>query len=162
MRLIGGLLTVTGFYLLGAASAKRIRTELRAMEAMLAFLRDLVRSLTWSRKPLQALFSAYNEPFLERVGFLPVLRQADSKQYTEAWERALHTLSLNDTSSRALETLGQTIGRVSLETQKEQLMQCIAVLEEQHAVQSAKSKDRQKSAVSLWTLSGLLIALLLI
>ncbi|MBQ1203495.1 MAG: hypothetical protein IIX61_06820 [Loktanella sp.] len=162
MRLIGGLLTVTGFYLLGAASAKKIRTELRAMEAMLAFLRELFRSLTWSRKPLQALFCAYRDPFLERVGFLPAIRQADPKRYTDAWRDALQTLVLSDASRRALETLGQTIGRLSLETQKEQLMQCIAVLEEQYAVQSAKSKDRQKSAVSLWTLSGLLIALLLI
>ncbi len=162
MRLIGGLLTVTAFFLIGTASAREIRTELRVLEAMLAFLRELSRKLMWSRAPLQTLFEAYREPFLESVGFLPVLRQADPKQYGTVWQSALSCLPLSEEPLRALDELGQSLGRVSLETQKEQLMLCISALEESHAALKAKAKDKQRSAVSLWTLSGLLIALLFI
>ncbi len=162
MRLIGGLLIVTAFFAVGSVSAREVRAELRALEAMLAFLRELSRRLTWERMPLQALFAQTQEPFLERIGFLPLLRNADPKQYALAWKRALARLPLSGEPLRALETLGQGLGLVPLETQKEQLMLGIAVLEEAYASQKAKAGDKQRSAVSLWTLSGLLIALLFI
>ena len=162
MRLIGGLLIVTAFFLVGTGSAREIRLRLRALEGMLAFLRELSRGLTWSRAPLQTLFAACREPFLERVGFLPILRGADPKRYTSAWSDALAHLPLAEEDIRVLKSLGETIGRVTLETQTEQLLLCISELEEHHAALRAKAKDKQRSAVSLWTLSGLLIALLLI
>lgn len=162
MRLIGGLLVVTAFFLIGTASAQEIRTELRTLEALLAFLRELSRKLAWSRTPLQAVFAAYRDPFLERIGFMRILQSADPKQYALAWQNALARLPLSEESQKPLRELGQSIGRVSLQTQTEQLSLCIASLEDIHIALQAKAKDKQRSAVSLWTLSGLLIALLLI
>lgn len=162
MRLIGGLLIVSAFFWVGTGSAKEIRLGVRALESMLAFLRELSRRLNWSRTPLQALFAAYRDPFLEQIGFLPLLRGADPKQYARSWEAALACLPLTEEPLRPLKELGQGLGRVSLQSQKEQLLLCIAALEEQLTAQKAKAKDKQRSAVSLWTLSGLLIALLLI
>lgn len=162
MRLIGGLLVVTAFFWIGTVSAREIRTELRALESMLAFLRELSRRLAWSRTPLQALFASYRDPFLDRIGFLHILRSADPKQYALAWQSALARLPLSETSQKPLRELGQSLGRVSLQTQTEQLSLCIVSLEDIHIALQAKAKDKQRSAVSLWTLSGLLIALLLI
>lgn len=162
MRLIGGLLVVTAFFWIGTVSAREIRTELRALESMLTFLRELSRRLAWSRTPLQALFASYRDPFFDRIGFLHILRSADPKQYALAWQSALARLPLSETSQKPLRELGQSLGRVSLQTQTEQLSLCIASLEDIHIALRAKAKDKQRSAVSLWTLSGLLIALLLI
>lgn len=160
MHLIGGLLTVIAFFLIGTASAKEIRSELRALESLLAFLRELSRRLLWSRATLQTMFSTYREPFLESAGFLPAIRQADPKQVPAVWIEALSCLPLSEESLRVLEELGQSLGRVSLETQKEQLALCIAALEETYTETKAKAKEKQRSAVALWTLAGLLVALL--
>ena len=162
MRLIGGLLIVTAFFWIGTASAREIRAALRALESMLAFLRELSRKLAWSRIPLQAVFAQAREPFLERIGFLHILRDADPKQYALAWQSALARLPLSEVSQKPLRELGQSLGRVSLQTQTEQLSLCIVSLEEAYAAHKQKAADKQRSAVSLWTLSGLLIALLLI
>lgn len=162
MRLIGGLLTVAAFFLCGAAFAGETRAEVRTLESVLTFLRSLSQKLTWSREPLRSAFQTYRDPLLERTGFLPLLRSADSRSYPAVWEEAVRLLPLPPPAARELQEFGTSIGRLPLHTQRERLALCIAALEA--ALQTARQSSLQKcrSTVALWTLAGLLIALLLL
>lgn len=162
MRLIGGLLTVAAFFLCGTSVAGESLAELRTVEAMLSLLRELSRRLLWSRDPLHTLFPHYCDPLLEKYGFLPALRQANGRNYPAVWAEAVGHLPLPEQAKNALEAFGSSLGRVSLDTQKEQLSLCIHTLEEARDKAREQAGQKQRSTVALWTLSGLLAALLLL
>lgn len=162
MRLIGGLLIVGAFSLCGISFAGEARTEMRALEALLSLLRTLSRRLSWGKEPLRTLFSSYRDPYLERTGFLPLLRGADGRNYPDAWEQALRHLPLPPEAMRDALTLGTSLGRVSLEAQLEHLSLCIAALETCYKNAQTNAERNRRSTVALWVLAGLLVALLLL
>ncbi|MCH5183052.1 MAG: stage III sporulation protein AB [Oscillospiraceae bacterium] len=162
MRLMGGLLIVSAFSFCGVSFAGEAKTEIRALEALLSLLRTLSQRLSWGKEPLHTLFSSMDDPYLERIGFLPLLRNAEGRNYPDAWERALRLLPLPPEAMREAQALGASLGRVSLEAQLERLSLCIASIEtcRENAQDNARRKCR--STVALWVLAGLLAALLLI
>lgn len=162
MRLIGGLLIVSAFSFCGVSFAGEARAEIRALEALLALLRALSQRLAWGKEPLHTLFRSYRDPYLERTGFLPALRETEGRSYPDVWEQALRLLPLPPEAMRASQTLGASLGRVSLEAQLEHLSLCIASLDacRQNALTNADRNRR--STVALWILAGLLVALLLL
>ena len=153
MRLIGGLLLVGASAACGILLTGEAKSEIRALEALLE-LRTLSRRLTWGRDPLRTLFAAYRDPYLERVGFLPALRSADGRAYPVVWAKALQTLPLPPDARKEAEALGPSLGRLPLDAQLERLA-C-----RDTARQNAEKNRR--STVALWTLAGLLVALLLL
>lgn len=162
MRLMGGLLIVSAFSFCGISFAGEARTEIHGLEALLSLLRTLSRRLSWGKEPLRRLFATYRDPYLERIGFLPLLRDADGRNYPDAWEQALRRLPLPPEAMGEALTLGTSLGRVSLEAQLEQLSLCIASLEACHRNAQAGARRNRRSTVALWVLAGLLIALLLL
>lgn len=162
MRLMGGLLIVSAFSFCGISFAGEARAELRALEALLFLLRTLAQRLSWGKEPLRTLFSSVSEPYLEQIGFLPLLRGADGRNYPAAWEQALHLLPLPPEAMREAKSLGVSLGRVSLEAQLEQISLCIASLETYHGNARARARQNRRSTVALWVLAGLLVALLLL
>lgn len=162
MRLIGGLLIVSAFSCCGISFAGEARTEIRALESLLALLRALSQRLSWGKEPLNALFSSYRDPYLERIGFLPMLRSADGRNYPAVWEEALHLLPLPPEAMREAQNLGASLGRVSLEAQLERLALCIAALDVCRGSARTRAERNRRSTVALWILAGLLIALLLL
>ena len=162
MRLIGGLLIVGAFSLCGVSFAGEARSELRALEALLGLLRTLSQRLSWGKEPLRSLFAAYQDAYLERVGFLPVLRGADGRSYPDVWQEALRLLPLPPDALRALQQFGASFGRVSLEVQLEHLSLCINTLDDCRQSLAAHADRHRRSTVALWILAGLLVALLLL
>lgn len=162
MALVGGLLTVAAFFLLGAHQAGKQKTSLEALEAILRLLRELSARLSHRREGLKGIFAAYRDPLLEAWGFLPLLRDHDGREYPALWETALETLPLPPEALPPLRNFGTTLGRVSLSAQTEQLALCITLLEGAQRELRAGAFQKRKSTVALWTLGGLLIALLLI
>ncbi len=162
MRFFGGLLTVAAFFLCGTSVAGEVRRELRATEAVLSLLRELSRKLTWGCEPLKRVFASYRDPLLEKAGFLSLLRAADGRNYPAAWASAMETLPFPAAARRALQTFGESLGRLPLETQKEQLSLCIAALEAERQEALTHAEQKRRSTVALWTLAGLLIAVLLL
>lgn len=162
MRLIGGLLIVSAFSFCGVSFAGEARTEIRALESLLSLLRTLSQRLSWGKEPLRSLFSSFRDPYLERTGFLPLLRNAEGRNYPDAWEQALRLLPLPPEAMQEAQTLGASLGRVSLEAQLERLSLCIASLEICHRNAQTHAQRKCRSTVALWVLTGLLAALLLI
>lgn len=162
MRLIGGLLIVGAFSLCGISFAGEARAELRALEALLALLRALSQRLSWGKEPLRLLFASYQDAYLERIGFLPLLRNADGRSYPAAWEQALSLLPLPPDAMRASQALGSSLGCLSLEAQLEHLSLCIAALDACRQTALTHADRNRRSTVSLWILTGLLVALLLL
>lgn len=162
MRLMGGLLIVSAFSFCGVSFAGEARTEIRALEALLSLLRTLSQRLAWGKEPLRSLFSSYRDPYLERTGFLPLLRAAEGRSYPDAWGRALRLLPLPPEAMRQAQSFGASLGRVSLEAQLEHLSLCVASLEICHRDAQNHARQKCRSTVALWVLTGLLVALLLI
>ncbi len=162
MRLIGGLLLVGASAACGILLTGEAKTEIRALEALLELLRTISRRLTWGHDPLRTLFADYRDPYLERTGFLPALRNADGRAYPVAWSQALHTLPLSPDAMKEAESLGPSLGRLSLEAQLEQLALCIDALSACRDTAKQNAEKNRRSTVALWTLAGLLVALLLL
>ena len=161
MHLLGGLLAVTAFFLYGSAKANAIRRELETLEGMLSLLREVALRLALRREKLGEIFASCKNPFPE-TPFLQRIAMQGGGGYGRAWQTSLSLLTLPKDALPPLHTLGDTLGQLPLEPQKEQLDFCIARLEELQAKLSANASQKQKSTVALWTLGGLLTALLLL
>ena len=161
MRLLGGLLAVTAFFLYGNSKAGNIRRELDSLSGMLSLLREMTLRLTHRREKLGEIFATAKDPFSE-YAFLSRLSVQDGSGYGRAWNASLPLLPLPKDALPHLQSVGDTLGQLPLEPQKEQLEYCIARLEELQAKLSANASQKQKSTVALWTLGGLLTALLLL
>lgn len=162
MRLMGGLLIVSAFSFCGVSFAGETRTEIRALEALLSLLRSLSQRLSWGKEPLRTLFSSFRDPYLEKLGFLPLLRNAEGRNYPNAWEQAMRLLPLPPEAMKQAMSLGASLGRVSLEAQLEHLTLCISSLETSRRDAQANARQKCRSTVALWVLAGLLMALLLL
>ncbi len=162
MRLIGGLLLVGASAACGILLTGEAKSEIRALESLLELLRTLSRRLTWGRDPLRTLFAAYRDPYLERVGFLPALRNADGRAYPAVWVQALQTLPLPPDARKEAETLGPSLGRLPLDAQLDRLALCIDALSACRDAARQNAEKNRRSTVALWTLAGLLAALLLL
>lgn len=162
MALIGGLLTVTAFFLWGVRIAAGQKESLGVLDAMLSFLRELSARLSHRREGLKGIFAAYGDPLLESYGFLPLLREHDGREYPAVWEAALKALPLPSEALPPLQTLGSSLGRIPFGAQTEQITLCITLLEGVQKALETGAFQKRKSTVALWTLGGLLIALLLL
>ena len=171
MALMGGLLTVTAFFLWGVRVAAGQREALEALDAMLSLLRELSARLSHRREGLKGIFAAYRHPLLESYGFLPLLREHDGREYPALWEAALERLPLPSEALPHLQALGSSLGRLPFGAQTEQLpfgvqteqlSLCITLLEGVQKSLKTGAFQKRKSTVALWTLGGLLVALLLL
>lgn len=159
---MGALLIVSAFSFCGVSFAGESKAEIRGLEALLSLLRTLFQRLSWGKEPLRTLFSAYHDPYLERTGFLPLLRGAEGRNYPDVWEQALNLLPLPPEAAREAKALGASLGRVSLEAQLERLSLCIATLDACRENAQVNAHRKCRSTVALWVLAGLLVALLLL
>jgi len=162
VRLMGGLLTVAAFFLWGTSLAAKQKDSLAVLDAVLALLRELSARLLHRREGLRSIFAAYEDPRLAPYGFLELLKSHDGRDYPSLWTSALALLPLPKEALPPLRTLGSSLGRVSLEAQGEQLALAIALLETVQRELLAGAFQKRKSTVALWTLGGLLAALLLL
>ena len=161
MRLLGGLLAVTAFFLYGSSKARGLRTELCTLEGMLSLLREMSLRLIHRREPLREIFASCRDPFPEEP-FLPFLRANGGQSYPVVWKAALELLPLPKEALPPLYALGDSLGQLPLGSQKAQLDFCIARLEELYGQLGENTLQKQKSTVALWTLGGLLTAVLLL
>ena len=99
---------------------------------------------------------------LESYGFLPLLREHDGREYPALWEAALERLPLPSEALPHLQALGSSLGRLPFGAQTEQLSLCITLLEGVQKSLKTGAFQKRKSTVALWTLGGLLVALLLL
>lgn len=162
MRLMGGLLAVAAFFLWGTAQAGKQKEALTVLDGILTLLRELSARLLHRREGLKAVFAVYEDPRLSAYGFLELLKSHDGRDYPSLWASALALLPLPKEALPPLLTLGSSLGRVPLEAQTEQIALCIALLEKVQGELRAGAYQKRKSTVALWTLGGLLVALLLL
>lgn len=162
MRLMGGLLTVTAFFLYGTFQAGKQKDSLAVLDAIVEFLQALSARLFHRREGLRSVFASFSDPRLEAYGFLRILREHDGRDYPSLWNPALETLPLPKEALPPLRALGASLGRVPLEAQTEQLALCIRLLETLRQELKSNAFRKRRSTVALWTLGGLLVALLLL
>lgn len=161
MRLIGGLLAVAAFFLYGSSRAGAVEEELNTLEGMLSLLREVSLRLLHRREKLGDIFASCGNPFPDH-SFLPRLREHDGTDYPRVWKASLQELPLPKDSLPPLNSFGDSLGQLFLHPQEQQLELCIAQLEELQRHLRTNTSQKQKSTIALWTLGGLLTALLLL
>lgn len=161
MRLIGGLLAVTAFFLYGTSRASAMGEELDTLEGMLSLLRELSLRLLHRREKLGDVFATCRDPF-PSYPFLSLLREHSGENYPLVWKSGVQALPLPKEAVPPVNELGDSLGQLLLTPQAQQLELCIARLEELQKRLQTNASQKQKSTVALWTLGGLLTALLLI
>lgn len=159
MRLAGAFLLTGAFFLVGAGVAGEKRAECRTLEAVLRLLRTLLQRLTWKKEPLGRFFAEYSDPVLDRAGFCACV--TESASFSEGWKSGVAALSLPKEAKETLSALGDDLGTLGAEPQKERIALCVSVCAEILSACSEREKKQRRSTVALWTLAGVLLSVLM-
>ena len=161
MTIIGALLLTTGVYLGGVLLAKSFAEELLAVNGILELLDFMGLRISTLRTPLYDLFCDCANPYLESLGFLPLIR-ANRNQLQKQWAEAVEILPVNDNAKKELLLLGKDLGVLPLEEQQKRLEICINGLKKQKEEIALALPKKQKSVRTTALLAGAIISILLI
>ena len=113
------------------------------------------------RTPLFAIFSDYNDAFLEENGFLDILR-SHREGLTGLWNDAIKHLKLEKETERECLRFGESLGQLSLDEQITRLDTLSDFLTERRNELQKSLPDKQKSIKTVCLLLGLVTAIILL
>ncbi len=161
MSFLGALLLTAGAYFGGILIARSFAEELYAINGVLELLNFMSQRIQSLKTPLYQLFCDCAEPYLESVGFLPMLRSSPA-QTNALWQSAIELLPLNAGIKKELSVLGRDLGNLPLEEQQKRLELCINSLKTQKQIIADSLPKRQKGVRTTALLAGAVISILLI
>lgn len=161
MKWLGAIILVAVSYLCGSVSANAHGEELKAIESVIKLLLYMKRRLYTERSELFDIFNGYNDDYLVSLGFLPQLCSCRGS-FTENWISASEKLPMNADAKNELEIFGESLGKLNLDEQLKRLEVCINALETSKQNIEKVLPQKQKTTKTIWLLSGLLIAIILL
>lgn len=161
MKWAGAIILVAASYLCGQALSGEDGKKLSAIEAMAELLKYIRRRMWTERLPLYQIFSAYEDDFLEKIGFLELMR-SHRTHINNRWKQALNLLPLEKEVFGELLRFGNELGLLPLEEQIKRLDGCMDFLENEKAKLAKALPPKQKTTKTVCLLCGLLAAILLI
>ncbi|MBO4277258.1 MAG: hypothetical protein J5925_02525 [Clostridia bacterium] len=160
IRLFGAGILVLCAWICGFAAAKTEGEKLRAADALCGFVKRLERGISSARTPLKELFARESDEYLERAGFLPVLRSGGVTG--ELWESALAKLPLGEEIYPQARAFGRELGTLGLSDQCAAAKAFCLALEEEREKLAKSLPLKQKSLRAAFLLFGLFAAIILI
>ncbi len=161
MSWVGALMTVCASYVCGAMLAKGESERLEAVDSLLKLLSYMRRRISAERMPLYRIFAEFEDGFLERCGFLEVMRS--HRQGPESlWLDAIKTLPTGKELQDELSHFGISLGALSLEEQLKRLDALYLFLSESRESLKGVLAQRQKSIKTVCLLMGLTAAIILL
>lgn len=161
MKWVGALILAVSSYFVGIKIARREGESLIALNSLIGLLEFTLRSMTLSLKPLYAIFSDYSQPYLEDVGFLPLLRGRKT-DLPSVWQEACGLLPLSEEIMPELQYLGGELGALSLEEQEKRIKSCLSALKNERDSLRGTLPQKQKSIRTVSLLLGALCAIILL
>ncbi|MBR5277711.1 MAG: hypothetical protein IKU23_00435 [Clostridia bacterium] len=161
MSLLGALLLTAGAYFGGIIIARSFAEELYAIDGVLELLDYMQTRIESLKTPLYQLFCDCAQPYLESVGFLPMLRSSPA-QINSLWQSATELLPLSQAVKKELLLLGESLGDLPLEEQQKRISLCINSLKSQQKNIASSLPKRQKGVRTTALLIGAVISILLI
>ncbi len=91
MRFLGLFFICSAPALLGFFRGEEIRRKMKTQEAMLLFFENLQFEIQVFLRPQSEIFHSFENPHLEKIGFLPDLRRKTKEDPCGALDRALRS-----------------------------------------------------------------------
>ena len=166
MKNIGLLLlalvpTVFGFF-----KGEELGRTARIKKALIAFFQTAQTQIKLYRREQKSLFLNYEDKLLEKIGFLPLLREEVEKNPCLALNRALdascNRLSLSAAESNALTEFSNNFGMQSQASQLADFDKLLSVLNEENEKFRKDLQGRIKLNRTIGITAGLGIYILLI
>ena len=118
LRLVGAVLLAAGPAIVGFGAAARLARRPRTLRELLAALEQMEREITFRLTPLPRIFEQLARAYSPEVGrvftaCLQGMEQLGSRSMAQIWRHAVREscLDLDPRSLRALEELGEVLGR---------------------------------------------------
>ena len=161
MKLLGAIILASASYLLGVRMARKESEKLQAINSLISFFTFMRRRMLSVRAPLYAVFSSYNDEFLEDNGFLPELR---ARRYgmVGSFKGAVENLPVDEEISNELILFANDLGVLPLHEQIKRIDACVNALEEKKKVLSETVPSKQKSVKTVCLLAGVLVAIIML
>ncbi len=153
--------TVFGFF-----KGEELGRTGKIKKALIAFFQTARTQIRLYRREQKALFSDYEDTLLEKIGFLPLLREEVKKDPCLALSRAVDastkSLMLSAAESKALSEFSKNFGMQSQASQLEDFDKLLSVLNEENEKFQEDLQSRIKLNRTIGITAGLGIYILLI
>ncbi len=160
MKLLGAAIIISVCCYIGFSTAKSEADKAKTVDSVLNLLSYMKRRISAERTPVFDIFSSFSDEYLEKIGFLPILR---SHRYisNDLWKEALSALALSEEVKNELMHFGAELGSLPLEEQLKRIKSCADFLDSERAFLREALPKKQKSIKAFWLLSGILAAIIL-
>ena len=160
IRYLGAAALVLSAWAAGALIAAAERDTPKAVNSLYGLAVYMLRRIKTGRAPLRGIFADFSDGYLEKCGFLEILRRPGD--IPALWQSAIGKLPLSGSARREALTFGADLGRLGLEEQEKRLEAFIPFLAAERERAENGLKNRQKSIRISAALAGILIAIILI
>lgn len=161
MNWLGAFVVVLASYLLGILLAKDEGIALKSAESLLSLLSYMKRRMQSERTPLFAIFSDFNDRFLQEIGFLDILR-SHREGISVLWQEAVKHLKTDSETEKECLRFGESLGQLPLDEQIARLDALTVFLTEKCNTLRKNLPDKQKSIKTVCLLLGLMTAIILL
>lgn len=169
MKILGALIVVAVFTVLGIIRANSLDRNARCLAEILESIRFISAELRSLATPLPEMFKEISKAVKpETKKFFCLLSDSMSEiedtSFSALWEKSLKEgdLSLSHNEMIELNRLGKSLGRYSAEEQCTAIDVCISRLDSAYVVALNKALEGRKLYISLGLSTGIMFATLLI
>lgn len=127
IRLLGGALIAVSAAAFGFSFSLSLKEEYRTFEALLRLGRQLRERIACFRQPLSEIYAEYDDPILERCGFLAEVRKVG---FLPALHKKETALGVRRELLLLLYDFGQGLGERFAEEQLRHCDRCLSRMEE--------------------------------
>ena len=161
MKIAGTIILVAASYFCGVIVASLEGEKIKALDSMVELLQYLFRRMETECTPLKVIFGSYKNDYLEKTGFLAALR-GGGNSLSALWGNGLEMLCLEWESKDELLHLGESLGRLDLESQLKCIESCRRFLEQKRDSLKNSVPKKQKSIKAVAFLLGAMATIILI
>ncbi len=161
MNWLGAMLVVCASYVCGITLAKDEGNSLKTLDSLLNLLSYMRRRMSLERMPLFDIFSDFNDEYLEKIGFLKIIR-SHRNGLTALWSDAISTLSIDEETKREYLRFGESLGSLPFDEQIVRLDSLSVFITEKRNELRISLPDKQKSIKTVSLLLGLMTAIILL
>lgn len=161
MSWLGAALVVLGSYLCGISLSRDESDKLKIIESLADFMAYIKRRMSIELIPLTRIFAEYDGSSDRLDAFLSIIRgQKHTPSF--AWQRAVETLCVDESTKKELLRFGESLGRLSLDEQIKRLDTLYLFLIEKRKELADSLPARKKSIKAVCTLIGMITAIILL
>ncbi len=159
MRVVGTLLASFSTALLGMLLALHREKTLKYIDALIYLVEHIKYSSKFFKSELSQIYREFENPFLEKIGFLDCLRK---EGLLFALEKYSSIYKLRFSEQNCLLNLAASLGKAALQNELEQCDTVCESLMKYRQERAEKCPEEKKLFVSMGIIIGLLIAVVLL